>query len=247
MALQASCWHLVQHTRLTVVDRGRVVAPTRGRVCGAVQAMASPMGCVGPPPGRQASARQGHLRVPLSAAPRRRPRSVVMVRWRTRQWCALRRSSGYLRASRALRHQRMARQAPMMPLSFSSNCGGPMPARDASPQTVCWWMPGAGSCGGDHTTKTNYVVCAHCHRWVFGLVAVAWAFRVHDLQCTGVWQHTVCGFHPVSLSSSVPEVIVCALAGDIRPGKKCVDHVCMLMHARALMKTRGNPDRGTLS
>ena len=135
----------------------------------------------------------------------------------------------------------------MMPLSFSSNCGGPMPARDASPQTVCRWMPGAGSCGGDHTTKTNYVVCAHCHRWVFGLVAVVWAFRVHDLQCTGVWQHTVCGFHPVSLSSSVPEVIVCALAGDIRPGKKCVDHVCMLMHARALMKTRGNPDRGTLS
>jgi hypothetical protein len=164
LALQASCWHLVQHTRLTVVDRGRVVAPTRGRVCGAVQAMASPMGGVGPPPGRQASARQGHLRVPLSAAPRRRPRSVVMVRWRTRQWCALRRSSGYLRASRALRHQRMERQAPMMPLSFSSNCGGPMPARDASPQTVCRWVP----CGRDHTTKTNYVVCAHGHRWVFG-------------------------------------------------------------------------------
>ena len=88
MALQASCWHLVQHTRLTVVDRGRVVAPTRGRVCGAVQAMASPMGCVGPPPGRQASARQGHLRVPLSAAPRRRPRSVVMVGSRSsrRRW-----------------------------------------------------------------------------------------------------------------------------------------------------------------
>ena len=52
-------------------------------------------------------------------------------------------------------------------------------------------------------------------------VWVVWAFRVHDLQCTGVWQHTVCGFHPVSLSS--PEVIVCALAGDISPGKKCVD------------------------
>ena len=88
MALQASCWHLVQHTRLTVVDRGRVVAPTRGRVCGAVQAMASPMGGVGPPPGRQASARQGHLRVPLSAAPRRRPRSVVMVGSRSsrRRW-----------------------------------------------------------------------------------------------------------------------------------------------------------------
>ena len=88
MALQASCWHLVQHTRLTVVDRGRVVAPTRGRVCGAVQAMASPMGGVGPPPGLQASARQGHLRVPLSAATRRRPRSVVMVGSRSsrRRW-----------------------------------------------------------------------------------------------------------------------------------------------------------------
>ena len=52
-------------------------------------------------------------------------------------------------------------------------------------QPVCRWMPGSGSCGGDHTTKTNYVVCAQCHRWVFGLVAVVWAFRVHDLQCTG--------------------------------------------------------------
>jgi len=122
----------------------------------------------------------------------------------------------------------------MMPLSFSSNCGGPMPARDASPQTVCRWVPGAGSCGRDHTTKTNYVVCAHGHRWVFGLVAVVWAFRVHDLQCTGVWQHTVCGFHPVSLSSPVPEVIVCALAGDIRPGKKCVDQAfaCLCMRGR---------------
>ena len=88
MALQASGWHLVQHTRLTLVDRGRVVAPTRGRVCGAVQAMASPMGGVGPPPGLQASARQGHLRVPLSAATRRRPRSVVMVGSRSsrRRW-----------------------------------------------------------------------------------------------------------------------------------------------------------------
>ena len=128
----------------------------------------------------------------------------------------------------------MERQAPMMPLSFSSNCGGPMPARDASPQTVCRWVPGAGSCGRDHTTKTNHVVCAHGHRWVFGLVAVVWAFRVHDLQCTGVWQHTVCGFHPVSLSSPVPEVIVCALAGDIRPGKKCVDQAfaCLCMRGR---------------
>jgi len=90
--------------------------------------------------------------------------ATAAARWRTRQWCALRRSSGYLRASRALRHQRMERQAPMMPLSFSSNCGGPMPARDASPQTVCRWVP----CGRDHTTKTNYVVCAHGHRWVFG-------------------------------------------------------------------------------
>jgi hypothetical protein len=49
--------------------------------------------------------------------------------------------------------QRMERQAPMMPLSFSSRCGGPMPARDASPQTVCRWVPGAGSCGRDHTTN----------------------------------------------------------------------------------------------
>ena len=171
MALQASGWHLVQHTRLTVVDRGRVVAPTRGRVCGAVQAMASPMGCVGPPPGRQASARQGHLRVPLSAAPRRRPRSVVMVGSRSsrRRWMRSRAmahtavvcSSKKLRLPPSqqspcvIRHQRMERQAPMMPLSFSSNCGGPMPARDASPQTVCRWVP----CGRDHTTKTNYVVC----------------------------------------------------------------------------------------
>jgi len=57
-----------------------------------------------------------------------------------------------------LRHHRMELQELMMPLSFSSNCGGPMPARDASPQTVCWWVPGARSCGRDHTTKTNYVV-----------------------------------------------------------------------------------------
>ncbi len=66
------------------------------------------------------------------------------------------------------------------------------------------------------------------------MVAVVWAFRVHDLQCTGVWQHTVCGFHPVSLSSPVPEVIVCALAGDIRPGKKCVDQAfaCLCMRGR---------------
>jgi hypothetical protein len=129
-----------------------------------------------------------------------------------------------------IRHQRMERQAPMMPLSFSSNCGGPMPARDASPKTVCRWVP----YGRDHTTKTNYVVCAHGHRWVFGLVAVVWAFRVHDLQCTGVWQHTVCRFHPVSLSSPVPEIIVCALAGDISPGKQCVDQ------AFACLCTRGS-------
>ena len=80
-----------------------------------------------------------------------------------------------------------------------------MPAHDASPQTFCRWVP----CGSNQTTKTNYVVCAHGHWWVFGLVAVVWAFRIHDLQCTGVWQHTVCGFHPVSLSSPVQEVMVC--------------------------------------
>ena len=180
---------------------------------------------------------EGHLRVALSAAPRRRPRSVVMVGSRSsrRRWMRSRAMAhtAVVCSSKKLRlpPSQQERQAPMMPLSFSSNCGGPMPARNASPQTVCRWMPGAGSCGGDHTTKTNYVVCAHCHRWVFGLVAVAWAFRVHDLQCTGVWQHTVCGFHPVSLSS--PEVIVCALAGDISPGKKCVDQ------AFACLCTRG--------
>ena len=115
LSLQASCCHLVQHTRLTVVDRGRVVAPTRGSVCSAVQAMSSPMGGVGPPPGRESSARQGHLRVPLSAAARQRPCIVVMVGSRSsrRRWMrtrvmehtavvALRRSSDYLRASRAL-------------------------------------------------------------------------------------------------------------------------------------------------
>jgi len=86
----------------------------------------------------------------------------------------------------------------------------------------------------DHATKTNYVVCAHGHLWVFGLVAVVWTFRVHDLQCTGVCQHTVCGFHPVSLSSPVQEVIVCALAGDIRPGEKCVDQTVACLCMRGL-------------
>ncbi len=57
----------------------------------------------------------------------------------------------------------------MMPLSFSSNCGGPMAARDAIPQIVCRWVPGSGSCGRDHTTTTNYVVYADGRQWVFGL------------------------------------------------------------------------------
>jgi hypothetical protein len=88
LALQACGWHLVQHTQLTVVDRGRVVAPTRGHVCGVVQSMASPMSGVGPPPGLQASTRQGHLRVPLSTTPRLRPRIMVMVDSRSnrRRW-----------------------------------------------------------------------------------------------------------------------------------------------------------------
>jgi hypothetical protein len=63
----------------TVVDCGRVVAPTRGRRCGAVQSMASSMGRGGPPPRLEASARQGHVRVTLSAAQRRRQHRVVMV------------------------------------------------------------------------------------------------------------------------------------------------------------------------
>ena len=188
MALQASGWHLVQHTRLTVVDRGRVVAPTRGRVCGAVQAMASPMGGVGPPPGRQASARQGHLRVPLSAAPRRRPRSVVMVGIRSsrRRWMR----------SRAMAHTAEVCSSKKLRL----------PPSQQNP---------ASSAPHDQDQLCRVRTRSSVGVWV------VWAFRVHDLQCTGVWQHTVCGFHPVSLSS--PEVIVCALAGDISPGKKCVD------------------------
>ena len=244
MALQASCWHLVQHTRLTVVDRGRVVAPTRGRVCGAVQAMASPMGCVGPPPGRQASARQGHLRVPLSAAPRRRPRSVVMVGSRSsrRRWMR----------SRAMAHTAVVCSSKKLRLppsqqSPASSAHGAAGADDALVVLIkLRWPDASPRCQPADCLSVDArggVVWGRPHdqdqlcrvRTLSSVgVWVVWAFRVHDLQCTGVWQHTVCGFHPVSLSSPVPEVIVCALAGDIRPGKKCVDQAfaCLCMRGR---------------
>ena len=104
----------------------------------------------------------------------------------------VRRCSCCLRASRALCHRRMERQSMMMPLSFSSNCGGPMAARDAIPQIVCRWVPGSGSCGRDHTTTTNYVVYADGRQWVFDdrpfIVLTETKF---SLRCIPVWIGTV--------------------------------------------------------
>ena len=208
-------------TRLAVVDRGRVVMPTRGRVCGAVQAMASPMGGVGPPPGRQASARQGHLRVPLSAAPRRRPRSVVMVGSRSsrRRWMR----------SRAMAHTAVVCSSKKLRLppsqqSPASSAHGAAGADDALVVLIkLRWPDASPRCQPADCLSVDArggVMWGRPHdqdqlcrvRTLSSVgVWVVWAFRVHDLQCTGVWQHTVCGFHPVSLSS--PEVIVCALAG----------------------------------
>jgi len=166
-----------------------------------------------------------------AAAPRRRPRSVVMVGSRSsrRRWMR----------SRAMAHTAVVCSSKKLRLPTSqqspaSSAHGAAGADDALVVLIkLRWPDASPRCQPADCLSVDArggVVWGRPHdqdqlcrvRTLSSVgVWVVWAFRVHDLQCTGVWQHTVCGFHPVSLSS--PEVIVCALAGDISPGKKCVD------------------------
>ena len=186
------------------------------------------------------------MRVALSAAPRRRPRSVVMVGSRSsrRRWMQSR-----VMAHTAVVCSSKKLRLPASQQSPASSAHGAAGADDALVVLIKVRWPDAsprcqpadclsvGARGGVVLARPHdqdQLCRVRTRSLVFGLVAVVWAFRVHDLQCTGVWQHTVCGFHPVSLSSPVQEVIVCALAGDIRPGEKCVDQTVACLCMRGL-------------
>jgi len=141
-----------------VLSHGWCRSAARSRVFRTTRTLASPtLGSCTPATMHRGDGGQPHQPPPLDAEPRDGAHGSGCSSKKLR-----------LPPSQQSPHQRMERQAPMITLSFSSNCCGPMPARDASPQTVCRWVPGAGSCGHNHTTKTNYVVCVHCHLWVFG-------------------------------------------------------------------------------
>ena len=185
------------------------------------------------------------MRVALSAAPRRRPRSVVMVGSRSsrRRWMQSR-----VMAHTAVVCSSKKLRLPASQQSPASSAHGAAGADDALVVLIKLRWP-------DASPRCQPADCLS----VGARGGVVWArphdqdqsCRVRTRSSVGVWVgrsrvgvsctrpavHGGLATHSVRVppgQPELPEVIVCALAGDIRPGKKCVDQAfaCLCMRGR---------------
>ena len=185
------------------------------------------------------------MRVALSAAPRRRPRSVVMVGSRSsrRRWMQSR-----VMAHTAVVCSSKKLRLPASQQSPASSAHGAAGADDALVVLIKLRWPDAsprcqpadclsvGARGGIVWARPHDQdqLCRVRTRSSVGV----WVGRSRvGVSCTRPAVHGGLATHSVRVppgQPELPEVIVCALAGDIRPGKKCVDQAfaCLCMRGR---------------